>query len=334
MPLANNRQQQLNKWLRQQPGMANAKSLSPLVPGTSSRQFFRFRCQHQSYVLMDAPPPKEDSKRYVDIAIQFDQQQINVPKIISHDHQQGFVLMSDLGEQLYWQVLNRNNADQLYQSAMQVLIKLQQARLSLPPFDTGTMMIGLNGFKQTFLQKYLKRPLSQAGGKILKHCFAQLITNALSQPQAPMHRDYHSQNLLLVENNQAGVVDFQDAKIGPITYDLVSLLRDCYIDWPPSQIDQYMRHFFEQLQQHQLLDSNVSLIQFQQWFDWIGIKRHLKACFTFARKQVEYHDSHYLQYLPRTLAYIHQSCQQYPIFKPFLDWFEQEVLAYMPATDS
>jgi hypothetical protein len=143
-----------------------------------------------------------------------------------------------------------------------------------------------------------------------------------------MHRDYHSQNLLLLENNQTGVVDFQDAKIGPITYDLVSLLRDCYIDWPSTQIDRYVLSFFEQLKSHHLLTDEISLMQFQHWFDWMGIKRHLKACFTFARKQVEHNDDHYLQYLPRTLNYIHQNCQPYPALKPFLNWFEQEVLAY------
>lgn len=328
-PIIDNRQQQLEQWLGQQPEMRQTGSLSLLAQGASGRRFFRIQGPATSYIIMDAPPPQENSNIYVDVATRLAQQGITVPEMIAHEPEQGFVLMSDFGDQLYWQILDKHNADQLYSSAMAVLIKLQQTTMSLPSFDTAAMMIGLNGFEQVFLQQHLKRPLTNAGSKILRHCFEQLIDNARSQPQAPMHRDYHSQNLLRLDNQQTGVVDFQDAKIGPITYDLVSLLRDCYIDWPPEQIARYVLAFFQQLQDKKMINKQVSLMQFQHWFDWMGIKRHLKACFTFARKKVEQDDDHYLQYLPRTLRYVHQSCQYYPALSPFRNWFEQEVLAYV-----
>lgn len=266
-------------------------------------------------------------QRYVTIAQMMAKLGIDVPKILACNQQDGLVLMTDLGDQLYLKLLNHRNVDQLYRQAMAVLLKLQGGKnLHLPAFDAAAMLIGLNGFQQVFLQAYLNCNLSVTSNKLLQACFKRLLDNALNQPQAAMHRDFHSENLLLLANGNTGVVDFQDAKIGPITYDLVSLLRDCYISWPNEKIQGLQNEFYYQLRDDKLLDARVSPQQFQQWFDWMGMKRHLKACYSFANKSVTDNDNSYLQHLPRALNYICNVGRHYRQFHDFVDFIEQDVM--------
>lgn len=320
------RQLQLNAWLQQQ-GYTNDMTLHLLAGGASFRRFFRMQYQGMSYIVMDEPDHQTDNcQRYVQVARDLSKIGLQVPQIIAVEHVQGFVLKSDLGDQIYHRILTKDNAHVLYSKALDLLVTLQSHPLSLPIFDREIMQFAMSGFQEYFLEKYLGIHITSDTQKMLDNTFDLLINNALQQPQVPMHRDYHSQNILLLENGRVGIVDFQDAKIGPITYDAVSCLRDCYIDWPIEWVDQWINDFYQRLIEKKILNAHVSLGQFIYWFDLMGIERHLKACFTFARKFIRDHDDSYLQYIPRTLKYVHQNAQKYPELAPFLKFFENEIV--------
>ncbi len=324
------RKQQLTDWLRQQT-KAQQIGLIPLKGGASFRRFFRFSVNGQNYVAMDAPPDREDSKRYVALTEKLSAIGLAIPKIFAADTDKGFVWLADLGDQLYFNHLNRDNVDKFYRNAFIPLLKLQQATLDLPAFEPPVIYNRLAGFNHTFIQRYLGLTLRQYEKQTINDTFTLVSENVLQQPQVPIHYDYHSQNLLTLADGTTGIVDFQDAQQGPITYDLVSLLRDCYVQWPDAQVRSWVADYYQQLQQQQLIADTVSLQQFNQWFDFTGIKRHLRVCFVFARKWLRDDDPSYLQYLPRTLNYINTACQPYPSLSAFQQLLQQRL---MPALES
>jgi aminoglycoside/choline kinase family phosphotransferase len=319
------RQTQLQAWLSNKAGQ-DIGDLRLLAGGASFRRFFRFYYQGQAYVAMDDPSNEgQDCQRYVQVAKGLEELGLNVPHTIEAEASQGLVWMSDLGDQLYYRILNKNNVHALYDKALDILVTLQSGNLTLPAFNHELIQTGLLGFQEYFLEKYLGVKIDDKTQKMLNNTFDLLLNSALEQPQFPMHRDYHCQNILLLNNGEAGIVDFQDAKIGPVTYDAVSFLRDCYIDWPVEWVDQWVNDYYQKLVNKGIL-KGVEFAQFKLWFDLMGVKRHLKACFSFSRKFIRDHDDAYLKYIPRTLKYVHQICCGYPELKPFLDFFEQSVL--------
>ncbi|MCP3680017.1 MAG: phosphotransferase [Gammaproteobacteria bacterium] len=319
------RKQQLTDWLRQQTNTQQI-GLIPLKGGASFRRFFRFTVNGQSYIAMDAPPDREDSERYVALTEKLTAIGLAIPQIFAADTSKGFIWLADFGDQLYFNHLNCDNVDKFYRRAFVPLLKLQQATLDLPAFDYSVIHNRLAGFHHTFIQRYLGLTLSQREQQIIDKTFTLVSENVLQQPQVPVHYDYHSQNLLNLGDGTTGIVDFQDAQQGPITYDLVSLLRDCYVQWPIAQVRTWVADYYQQLQQQQLIAGTVSLQQFNEWFDLTGIKRHLRVCFVFARKWLRDDDASYLQYLPRALNYIDAACQPYPPLRAFQQLLQQRLL--------
>lgn len=274
---------------------------------------------------MDAPPELEDTAPFIKVAQLFDNAQVNVPRIHEANTEQGFLLLDDLGNQCLLEHLNADTADYLYQGALDELLKLQQntciQTADLPHYDEALLQRELDLFYDWFLQKLLHKTLPAAIAEPLSQF---LIHAALEQPQVCVHRDYHSRNLMYRENAAPGVLDFQDAVIGAITYDLVSLLRDCYISWTQPQLDDWIADYFQRLLAAHLLD--CSLETFTRWFDLMGLQRHLKAIGIFARLHLRDDKSGYLADIPRTMVYVEQVCAKYPELLDFYTYLRQEVL--------
>lgn len=295
--------QQLEQWLATQG--YHRYSLEPASADASFRRYFRIHHDGTSFIVMDAPPEKEDTAPFIRVAGLMMDAGLHVPRIMARDTEQGFLQLSDLGTQLYLPALNENSVEALYGDAMDALLQLQQQPIPgwLPDYDRERLMQEMQLFADWYLQRHLGLVLDTAQQQILQRAFAHLADVALEQPEVIVHRDYHSRNLLLSEPNP-GVIDFQDAVRGPVTYDLVSLLRDCYIAWPRERVEQWVRDYLQRAQQAGIVESQVSAEQFLRWFDLMGIQRHLKASGIFAR--LNYRDAKpgYLADIPRTLGYV------------------------------
>lgn len=313
---------QLTTWLQSQLGTHDF-SIEPASGDASFRRYFRVCKQDGTFIAMDAPPDKEDSHPFVRIAGYLGQMRIHAPQVLATNFDEGFFLLSDLGHTQYLAVLNQSNADQLYTDAMQVLIRLQQLGAGylseLPPYDKRLLLTEMNLFRDWYLGKHLGISLTDQQNSVVDDCYAFLAEQALAQPRVFVHRDYHSRNLMYIAQTgqNPGVLDFQDAMAGPLTYDLVSLLRDCYIDWPRTRVMAWVAEYHHRLQSLELL-REVSPEQFVRWFDLMGMQRQLKASGIFARLNYRDGKPGYLQDIPRTLGYLLQVAPDYPPMHAFL----------------
>ena len=236
----------LKNWLATCLPQANF-TIHPLAGDASFRRYFRIQHQQQSWIAMDAPPELEDSHSFVAIQQHLEKLSLHAPHLYHVNLAQGFILMSDLGDIWLWHQALSPQSPHLYQAAINDLITLQHYALPaapLPRFDAEFIRKELNFFTQWFLQDYLKLTLSAAETVLLEKTFQQLITNAEEQPYYFTHRDYHSRNLMVLDNNKIGILDFQDAVVGPITYDLVSLLRDCYVTLNNDQLQTHLQDYY------------------------------------------------------------------------------------------
>lgn len=322
-----NRQKALLDWLHKDCGLSSI-SLLPIEGAASFRRYFRIHAHDTSLVVMDAPPSLENCQSYIHIANTLRKMQLNTPEIYAADVSLGFMLITDFGDMTYLKALNDQNVDSLYSQALSSLIVLQSCKEveghSIPTFDSHFMRQEWAWHKEWFANKLLGlTPLSNE--KELDVCFELLVTSALNQPQVFMHRDFHSANLMVLPKHDVGILDFQDAFIGPVTYDLVSLLRDCYINWPEERVKKWVNQYRQQLHEcHVLQDISEEL--FMQWFDWMSIERHLKALFTFARKKVRDSQPHYLAHIPRTLSYLINTTKEYPALAPMHEYLSDRVM--------
>lgn len=286
-------------------------SLAPMVGDASFRRYFRLVTTHGSYVVMDAPPQNENVLRFIQIANILRSKGLHAPSIIAENVQDGFLILTDFGDLTYLAALKTREPTPLYQKALQALSVIQScqptASFVLPHFTHDFMQSEWEWHNEWFLHGLLKL---QEHDPALRATYDLLIESALLQPQVFMYRDFHAGNLMFLADGQVGLLDFQDAFIGPLTYDLVSLLRDCYIDWPKQQVIEWALFYYSLLHNEGVL-THVSEMQFLKWFDWMGIQRHLKALMTFARKALRDHNEHYLQFIPRTLNYIVTVSAQY-----------------------
>jgi aminoglycoside/choline kinase family phosphotransferase len=287
-----------------------------LVPASSDASFRRYfrilplngadSLTHEdpTLIIMDAPPDKEDSGPFVKVATLLAEIGLNVPLIKESDLDQGFLLLSDLGSQQYLPVLNEGNVQQLYADALRALLTMQlkgPGQDQLPPYDYA-----------------LKEE------QLLSDAFELLAQSALSQPKVCVHRDYHSRNLMLTGDNNPGILDFQDAVYGPVTYDLVSLLRDCYIAWPRQQVESWALNYLTQAADAGLLNEHDEE-KLLLWFDWMGVQRHLKATGIFARLNHRDNKPGYLNDIPRTLSYVVDVAGRYNELRPLYDFLRQRV---------
>jgi len=270
----------------------------------SFRRYFRLKQGNESWIVMDAPPEKEPCDAFVNVAKKLSGIRLSAPEIIHENHDQGFLVLTDFGDESYLQVLAPENANSLYGDAKAAIMQIQ-TRLDaedLPLYDEQLLRQEMGLFKEWFLEKLLGIELNPAQLGRWKMTVDTLVNNALEQPRVFVHRDYHSRNLMKIDDRNPGILDFQDAVKGPVTYDLVSLLRDCYIDWPERQVDQWVLDFYDLAVLDHL--QGVSAEQFMRWFNLMGVQRHLKAIGIFSRLELRDDKDKFLADIPRTLNYL------------------------------
>jgi aminoglycoside/choline kinase family phosphotransferase len=305
--------------------LLNIHSCEPASSDASFRRYFRIKAPQGQFIVMDAPPPQEKVEPFVRIADLLTRSQVNVPTIFRQNLNDGFLLLEDFGSQCFLDQLNENTAAGLYQSAFDSLFKLQantpQLDSGLPAYDEPLLKRELAIFDDWFLEQSLDITMPEP---LRSNVHDILIASALEQPTTCVHRDYHSRNLMVLDTDSPGVIDFQDAVIGPVTYDLVSLLRDCYIAWPTPQIEQWMAQYYQRLLQAGLIDCDLP--RFKRWFDLMGMQRHLKAIGIFSRLHIRDNKSGYLKDIPRTLNYVTAVCAAYPELADFGRFLHEQVL--------
>ncbi|MDI1300145.1 phosphotransferase [Methylotenera sp.] len=317
------RQQQLNVWLSQTLPDANFK-LTTASADASFRRYFRVNLAsphlgNQTLIAMDAPPPQEDCTPFVKVAKQFLDAGLNVPKVIAQDLANGFLLLSDLGNDTYLQHLNNETAQMLYGDATNALIKLQLASKNhdLPAYDEALLTREMQLFPDWYVNKHLGQTLNAEQQGWLQQTFASLNRNILSQGQVTVHRDYHSRNLMVTHENTPGILDFQDAVHGAITYDLVSLLKDAYIQWDEEQIIDMAVRYWEPAKKAGLpVASDFS--EFYRDFEWMGAQRHIKVLGIFARLYHRDGKDGYLKDMPLVMHYLRKVCERYVELRPML----------------
>lgn len=275
-------------------------TLSPLNNDASFRQYWRIKTPNESFVLMDAPPEKEPIDSFIKTTEKLTAVGVNVPHLFYENQDIGALVLSDFGDQLYLNALNINNARKLYKQAIDALLKIQSIEEldDLPAFDAPHIRMELGIFDEWFLQKHLG-----INDTTHKANYDYLIDTIQVQPQIAIHRDYHSRNLMLTSEGRPGVLDHQDMMKGPLSYDLVSLLRDCYISWGPDLVNELIVYY--------LSKSGYDLDTFNTWFDITGVQRHLKAIGIFARLKHLYDKPGYIKHIQLPLKYIQNVADKY-----------------------
>ncbi len=321
------RKQLLIEWLK---GvfLTDEFSCEPASSDASFRRYFRVQFNGQSFVVMDAPPAKEDCTSFIAVAELLFSQGINAPQIFYKSLEKGFLVLSDLGSESYLDKLSELTAKNCYGDAVQALHKMHDlplAELEIPQYDLALLQQEMGLFEEWFVNKLLAVDLSSDDKTGLVMVKEKLAQSALEQPQVFVHRDYHSRNLMVTEKDNPGVIDFQDAVAGPITYDLVSLYRDCYIDWPDEKIYVWLDDFLQQRRARGCVD-DFDQARFYQWFDWMGVQRHMKAIGIFSRLLIRDGKNGYLKDIPRTLSYVIAVCARYDDLRPVADLIEKHQL--------
>jgi aminoglycoside/choline kinase family phosphotransferase len=324
------RKAQLQQWLRDACGIRDF-TFAPASGDASFRRYFRVGlADGGSLIAMDAPPDKEDCKPFVDVTGRLAATGVHVPQIQQQDLQHGFLLLEDLGNDLYLGELDETSVDRLYGDALAALVRFQVHGdvAGLPPYDRELLAAEMALFPDWLLGRHLGLSLDQAERRMLDESFELLIGNALVQPRVLVHRDYHSRNLLVCAPRNPGIIDYQDAVHGPLSYDLVSLLRDCYIRWPGQRVDAWLQDYAAAAVAAGLLDPAQQAL-LPQWFDLMGVQRHLKAAGIFARLKHRDGKPGYLGDIPRTLGYIVEVAQRRAEIAPLAQFIAQRVLPVM-----
>lgn len=299
------RLQLLENWLRNEQQLPQCE-ITAASGDASFRRYFRVRDRGASWIVMDAPPEREDCRPFVDIAQAMREMGLNVPAVLAADLEQGLLLLSDLGDRQYLAELAPATATALYRDALAALRRLQQASAEdagLPPYSQELLLDEMALFRDWFLLRHLGLELDGAERAVLDEAFALLAASALEQPVVWVHRDFHSRNLMVVPDANPGILDFQDAVAGPFTYDLVSLLKDCYIAWPAQQVRAWALDYYQRAVADGIIGA-VTPERFLHWFERMGVQRHLKAIGIFARLNMRDGKPGYLQDIPRTLDYV------------------------------
>ncbi len=313
-----NRKEQLAEWLSTI--IASEKICLQAMTGDAGfRQYYRVNDQHgKSFIAVDSPNDKCNNAAFIAIQQAFKQQEVLVPEIVGFDDAQGFFCLSDLGDTLLSDQLTMENMTRYYQQAIDIIPLMAKAKIGntyrLPLFDQAFVQMELSIFNDWLLEKYLNIKLSELENKKLQHCFDFLIKHILEQPQGMMHRDFHSRNIMVTDNEELAVIDFQDTVIGPVTYDIVSLLRDCYVKWPQQKIEPLLAFFVKLYQNTHQAESDNQLYPiavWQRWFDLTGLQRHVKVAGIFARLYLRDGKPGYLGDIPLTLKYIAQVSANY-----------------------
>ena len=320
---------QLNSWLKDVLGHGNF-DIKPASEDASFRRYYRISYNDTTRIVMDAPPEHEDCSRYIDISSRLRGAGVNAPQVFEYDEQMGFVILSDFGEDLYLDVLDDTNADYMYEDALSALLNIQQKtdQTGIPLFNEALLLQEMELFRDWLLGKHLGVKLDTKQNRQLNEVYTLLIDNALQQPAVFVHRDYHSRNLIFYENNNPGIIDFQDAVIGPITYDLVSLFKDCYIKWPGEKINNWVSSFYQRINSGKFDENN-----FFRWFDLMGVQRHLKASGIFARLYHRDQKDGFLKDIPRTLSYIQDLENEYTELQVLIEIIRTRIIPNLERYD-
>lgn len=303
------REQQRMAWLKANlPGMLECRALQN---DASFRSYYRVRDAQYQYILMDSPPEVEPCGQFIKVQSLL-ADQIMVPNCYVKDEERGFLLLSDFGDEKFLDVLNDQTADRLYQVAIEAMIAMQQlagvAKDRLPVFDHAFMNMENERFISWFLEQLCGQILPMSVREKLHEEMETISSMCGAMPYTFMHRDYHSRNLMTLPRDGVGVLDFQDAMYGPITYDLLSLLRDCYIAWPNSKVERWVAYYHDNAIQKGVCPS-VSLEEFQRWFNIMGVQRHIKCIGIFARLHLRDGKSGYLNDIPLVMRYLVQELE-------------------------
>jgi hypothetical protein len=315
------RQQQLTEWLHSL--YPNEQfTLAPASADASFRRYFRATFANRALIVMDAPPQLEDCRPFLHIAKLFEDAGTHVPHVHAQNLEQGFLLLSDLGNTTYQQALcagDAATAKELYGAATDALIKIQLASREneLPPYDEALLLREMRLFPEWYIARHLNVTLSEAQNAKLETVFTRIIANNLAQPRVYVHRDYHSRNLMATEPNP-GILDFQDAVYGPITYDLASLFKDAYIRWEEAEIIDWLVRYWEKARKAGLPVAG-DFSEFYRDYEWMGVQRHLKVLGIFARLYHRDGKDGYLKDLPLVMAYLRAACARYIDLKPLLN---------------
>ena len=340
------RQQQVTEWLRRQfPG--EIFTLAPASADASFRRYFRVTLADRTLVVMDAPPQHEDCRPFLHIAKLFEDAGTHVPHVYAQDLQQGFLLLSDLGSTTYLQALcgrNIGTARELYGAATDALIKIQLASKEneLPPYDEILLLREMRLFPEWYIAKHLGITLDEKQSVTLEECFRRILANNLAQPRVYVHRDYHSRNLMYIEfplsnslpqagertNEKSnflispGILDFQDAVYGPITYDLASLFKDAYIRWEEAEIMDWLIRYWEKARKAGL-PVHEDFGGLYRDYEWMGVQRHIKVLGIFARLYHRDGKEGYLKDMPLVMDYLRRACARYIDLKPLLNLLDE-----------
>ena len=299
----------------------------------SFRRYFRSDGD-PSFIFVDAPPEQEDSRKFVSIDEMIRGVGLNSPEIIERDFDNGFLMMEDLGNTLYLDRLNMGDAleiERLYSDAFDALAGMQQIKAELPRYDEAKLLEEMSLFPEWFLQRQLEiKDFADAG---LESIFELMLGNAVEQPQVFVHRDYHCRNLMVIARGNPGIIDFQDAVVGPVTYDLVSLLKDCYHRFPLNQIREWVEQYRRRLLVDGRLDSAVTESEFFRWFELMGFQRHLKCAGIFSRLNLRDAKPGYLADIPLVIDYMMELGERYEELAPFCGWLREVIVPRLAARE-
>ncbi|WP_448216365.1 aminoglycoside phosphotransferase family protein [Endozoicomonas sp. 2B-B] len=326
-PSPNDRLQQLKHWAYKaltpvQATLDRAAQMIPVGGDAGFRNYYRLQLPEGSLLAVDAPPETEDSRAFVAVAGLLKAQGVSVPDVHSVDYQSGFMLVDDFGDTLLLQALNDSSADEFYGKALDIILQIQTCKPdTLPPYSRELLMTELEIYPQWFLKELLGLDIEGTTGRQLNQLFELLTETALQQPKGVVHRDFHSRNLMVLSQGNLGVIDFQGALHGPVLYDAVSLLKDCYISWPRDKVESWLKMFIKSHPQLKDVNFETSL----KWFDWIGLQRHLKCLGIFSRLWFRDNKPQYLPEIPMTFAYVMDVCERYQELDFHAKWLKQSV---------
>jgi aminoglycoside/choline kinase family phosphotransferase len=315
--MAVERLQVLQAWVAQQLG-GDSLDIAPASADASFRRYFRVTAKGRDYIVMDAPPAHEDCRPFIAVARLFADAGVHVPQVLAQDLEQGFLLLSDLGNTTYLSALDETTARELYLASNDALIRIQQASRPgvLPEYDRALLARELMLFPEWYVARHLGVAMNDGQAAILNTVFERLLANNLAQPKVYVHRDWHSRNLMVSDPNP-GILDFQDAVYGPITYDLASIYRDAYIQWEEEQQLDWVIRYWEKARAARL-PVREDFGEFWRDFELMGAQRHIKVLGIFARLYHRDGKDGYLKDMPLVMHYLRKACERYDELKPLL----------------
>lgn len=292
-------------------------NISKLAGDASLRQYYRITFEDQSRILMDSSLDKIAFQKFMDISSNLNDRNLPTPKIFATNNDDAFALIEDFGDNLLLNVISEDNREVLYKKALDIIVQMQKVAKpdNTPIFSSQQILTELNLFNEWYVKKHLKLEFTQSEKQVIDTSFNMIVDILLSMPQEFSHMDYHSRNLIVLENNNLGIIDYQDAKISPFTYDLVSILKDCYIKLPQPFINQLLDYFYT----NSSVAKSLSHSEFVRAFDLCGLQRHIKVLGIFSRLHIRDNKTKYLQDIPLVLDYTLKCLEQYHELSDFYE---------------